>query len=61
MHYQLEFEPKNKQNLAFIGKMLIEKDSYTLKSINANLTENTNINYLSGMQIDQEMKVEQVQ
>ncbi|WP_188463053.1 DUF5686 family protein [Marivirga lumbricoides] len=57
MHYQLEFEPKNKQNLAFIGKMLIEKDSYTLKSINANLTENTNINYLSGMQIDQEMKL----
>ncbi len=55
MHYQIEFEPKNKQNLAFIGKMLIQKESYTLKSINANITQNTNINYLSGMQIDQEM------
>ncbi len=55
MHYQIEFEPKNKQNLAFVGKMLIEKGSYVLKSINANITENTNINYLSGMQIDQEM------
>jgi hypothetical protein len=56
MHYQIEFEPKNKQNLAFIGKMLIEKDSWALKNISANITENTNINYLSGLQIFQEMK-----
>ncbi|MBK6264326.1 carboxypeptidase-like regulatory domain-containing protein [Marivirga sp. S37H4] len=55
IYYQIEFEPKNKKNLAFIGKMLIEKGTYALKSINANITENTNINYLSGMQIDQEM------
>jgi hypothetical protein len=56
IHYQLEFEPKNKQNLAFIGTMLIEKDSWALKNISANITENTNINYLSGLQIFQEMK-----
>ncbi len=56
VYYQIEFEPKNKKNLAFIGKMLIEKGTYALKSINANITENTNINYLSGMQINQEMK-----
>ncbi len=55
MHYQLEFEPKNRQNLAFVGKMLIEKGSYALKSINANITENTNINYLVGLQINQDL------
>ncbi|SMG11879.1 CarboxypepD_reg-like domain-containing protein [Marivirga sericea] len=56
IHYQIEFEPKNKQNLAFIGTMLIEKNSWALKNISANITENTNINYLSGLQIFQEMK-----
>ncbi|MFT6035822.1 MAG: hypothetical protein ACI9XJ_001396 [Marivirga sp.] len=57
MHYQLEFEPKNKQNLAFVGKMLIEKDTYVLKNIDANITANTNINYLSGLQVNQDLKL----
>lgn len=57
MHYQLEFQPKNDQNLAFVGKMLIEKDTYVLKNINANITQNTNINYLSGLQVNQDLKL----
>ena len=55
MHYQIEFEPKNSQNLAFVGKMLIEKGTFALKNINANITENTNINYLAGLQINQDL------
>lgn len=58
MHYQLEFEPKNPQNLAFVGKMLIEKGTFALKNINANITENTNINYLAGLQINQDLAID---
>lgn len=57
MHYQLEFFPKEEQNLAFVGVMQIEKGTYALKQIHAHITEAANINYLSGLDIEQQLTI----
>jgi hypothetical protein len=52
--YVIEFKPKNRQDLAFTGKMWIDKASYALVQIDANVTKDANINYIDKIKIQQE-------
>lgn len=52
--YKIEFEPKRKQDLAFMGSMWIDGESYALTSIDVSILPETNINYIDNLRIQQE-------
>lgn len=55
-YYKIQFKPKRSHDLAFSGTMWITKDDYALYRINTDISADANLNFLSGITIQQEMK-----
>ena len=53
--YQIEFVPKQPQDLAFTGTMWITKEHYALKQIDAFVPDASNLNFLEKIRIQQEL------
>lgn len=53
--YRISFEPKVEGDLAFTGEMWIKKDGYVLKSIEANIDQEANLNFIRSMHIKQKL------
>jgi len=56
--YQVNFRSKNPKNLTFNGKMLIDSATYALVSIQAELSEQANLNYIHNLYIAQNFSLE---
>ncbi|MEQ9404620.1 MAG: DUF5686 family protein [Cyclobacteriaceae bacterium] len=54
--YQLEFFPKQEQDLAFSGTMWITKDEYALKRIDAQVSKTANVNFIEKLRIQQDLR-----
>ena len=55
-YYQIKFRPKNKQDLAFYGYMIIEKETGALTEIQASLQSSANLNYVKSIQIHEQLQ-----
>lgn len=53
--YGIEFSPKRIQDLAFTGKMWIDKKTFALVQIDATINKAANINYIEKIKISQEL------
>ena len=53
--YQVEFSPKNDQELAFVGTMWIAKDNFALKQIDATMQKTANLNFIEKIKIQQQL------
>lgn len=53
--YQLEFSPKNDQELGFVGKMWITKENFALKQIDATMQRTANLNFIEKIKIQQQL------
>ena len=55
--YEIDFEPKNKFDLAFTGRMYIDTASFALVSIDATVSKGANINFVEKVKIQQEYEI----
>lgn len=53
--YLIDFEPKNDQELAFVGSMWITKEDFALKQIDATMQRTANLNFIEKIKIQQEL------
>ncbi len=53
--YQIEFSPKNDQELAFVGTMWITKENFALKQIDATMPKTANVNFIEKIKIQQQL------
>lgn len=53
--YELDFEPKRKQDLAFRGKMWIDTTGFALVRIDATVGADANLNFVKKVKIQQEL------
>jgi len=53
--YQLDFFPKQEQDLAFSGTMWITKEEYALKRMDAQVSGKANLNFIEKIKIQQEL------
>ncbi|GGN01687.1 hypothetical protein GCM10010967_40150 [Dyadobacter beijingensis] len=51
--YQIDFEPRQKQDLAFTGSMWIDGHTFALTQIDASVTRQANLNYIDRIKIQQ--------
>ncbi|MCL2597861.1 MAG: DUF5686 and carboxypeptidase regulatory-like domain-containing protein [Paludibacter sp.] len=51
--YQIDFRSKNRKNLAFNGKMLIDSATYALVEISVELPNQANLNFIKKLKISQ--------
>ena len=51
--YKLNIVPKNSSDLAFVGTLWITKKDFAIKKIEARASDNANINFVSGIKINQ--------
>ena len=51
--YKIEFIPKRKMDLAFIGEMWINDTTYAIKVIEAEISKSANINYINSYKLKQ--------
>ncbi len=54
--YMIEFDPKRPQDLAFHGKMWIDKKTFALVEIDAKIGKEANINFIDQIKIQQELE-----
>ncbi len=54
--YEIQFDPKNKQDLVFTGKMWIDTTTFALTMIDAKVGAEANLNYVRRMEINQELE-----
>ncbi|AWV96927.1 DUF5686 and carboxypeptidase-like regulatory domain-containing protein [Arcticibacterium luteifluviistationis] len=54
--YEIQFEPKRKQDLVFTGWMWISKDRSALAMIDATITKDANLNFIERIKIQQELE-----
>jgi len=52
--YRIEFEPRRKQDLAFVGSMWIDGETFALTQIDVSILPQTNINFVNNIRIQQE-------
>lgn len=52
--YKLQFFPRRKQELLFFGEMWVNDSTYAIKSIDATIAEDANINWIKKFQVKQE-------
>lgn len=57
--YLIEYLPKHKQELTFVGEMWVNDTTYAVKKIDASIAKDANINFISDMRVTQ--TYEQVQ
>lgn len=53
--YEIRFEPKRVEDLAFHGKMWIDDSTYALKSITVEIGKKANLNFVERLKIQQDM------
>ena len=53
--YQLDFVPKNEQDLAFEGTVWVTQETAALKKIDVHINKEANINYIRSVHIEQEL------
>lgn len=53
--YELDFEPRNKKDLVFTGKMWIDSKTFALVQIDAAIGKEANLNYIEKIKIQQEL------
>lgn len=56
MCYEIHFDPKRKQDLAFTGKMWIDTTSFALCQIEAKIGQEANLNFVNNLTIEQELE-----
>ncbi|MDR0940656.1 MAG: DUF5686 and carboxypeptidase regulatory-like domain-containing protein [Bacteroidales bacterium] len=54
--YKIRFKPRNSRDLAFVGQMIIEKESGALLEIDATLQRSANLNYVKTMRLQEKMQ-----
>lgn len=55
--YKLSFQPRNENNLAFVGNLFITTDStYAVKKVSMRVSKKINLNYVEDLFIDQEFE-----
>ncbi|MEZ0609982.1 DUF5686 family protein [Fibrella sp. WM1] len=54
--YEIQFDPKNKQDLLFTGKMFIDTTTFALTMIEAKVGAEANLNYVRRLEIEQELE-----
>ncbi|MEZ0483610.1 DUF5686 and carboxypeptidase-like regulatory domain-containing protein [Fibrella aquatica] len=54
--YEIQFDPKNKQDLLFTGKMWIDTTTFALTMIEAKVGAEANLNYVRRMELEQELE-----
>lgn len=54
--YQLDFYPKQEQDLAFQGTMWITKDGYALKRIDSYVSDKSNLNFIGKIKLQQDLE-----
>lgn len=54
--YEIQFDPKNKQDLLFTGKMWIDTTTYALTMVEAKVGAEANLNYVRRLEIEQELE-----
>ncbi|MEQ8909115.1 MAG: DUF5686 family protein [Vicingaceae bacterium] len=54
--YKIDFIPKHIQDPVFTGTMWINDTTYAVKKVEANISENANINFVNGFEVKQEYK-----
>ena len=54
--YEIQFDPKRKEDLAFIGKAWIDTTTFALCQIETRIGEGANLNYVRGLTIEQELE-----
>ncbi len=52
--YQIQFKPRRKQELLFVGNVWIADTSFAIKRIEMNITDDANINYVNSFYVIQE-------
>jgi len=56
VYYRINFRPRNKQDLAFYGYMIIEKETGVLTETHARLQQSANLNYVKDIQINEKLQ-----
>ena len=56
MYYRIKFKPRNPQDLAFYGHMIIEKNTGVLAEIDANLQQSANLNYVKSIRLSEKLQ-----
>lgn len=54
--YEIQFDPKRKEDLAFVGKAWIDTTSFALCQIEARVGSGANLNYVRSLSIEQELE-----
>lgn len=54
--YVLDFQPKNSQELAFVGTMWVTKEDYAIRRIDATMQPSANLNFIEKIKIQQELE-----
>ncbi|UFH53180.1 DUF5686 and carboxypeptidase-like regulatory domain-containing protein [Spirosoma sp. KNUC1025] len=54
--YEIHFDPKRKEDLAFIGKAWIDTTTFALCQIETRIGDGANLNYVRGLTIEQELE-----
>lgn len=55
-YYEIEFEPKRKQDLVFTGLMWISREKNALIMIDATISKDANLNFIQRIKIQQELE-----
>ncbi len=58
-YYHLRFKPRNSQDLAFFGYMIIEKETGTLTEIDATLQQSSILNFVKNMRLFEKLQLTQ--
>lgn len=54
--YELEVDPRRKQDLAFVGKIWIDTTHFGLRQVDLSITGEANLNYVEAIKIQQELE-----
>ncbi len=55
-YYRIRFRPRNSQDLAFYGHMIIEKNTGVLAEIDATLQQSANLNYVKNIRLYEKLQ-----
>ncbi|MFY0625188.1 MAG: carboxypeptidase-like regulatory domain-containing protein [Reichenbachiella sp.] len=56
-YFKVAFQPRNENNLAFVGNMLITTDSsFAVKKVSMRLSQKINLNFVEDLYVDQEFE-----
>lgn len=56
LYYKLQFTPRRKGDLAFVGDAMIDKETAAIKSLHIVVLDQINVNFLTGLEVRQEFE-----